>query len=66
MNLYHRKQLISKKISKKMDKLFNQLTSNNLDEETRFEREEEMKLLAEIQTVFNLLDRERGNYGTKH
>ena len=66
MNLYQRVDSISKKISKKMDKLFNQLTSSNICEEVRFSNEEEMKLLAEIQTVFNLLERESVNYGTRH
>lgn len=66
MNIYQRIHSISNKVSKRMDRLFNQLRLHNLDEEVRFDNEEQIKLLAEIQTVFNLLDREGFKHGTRH
>ena len=66
MNLYQRMNNLSCKISKSMDKLFAQLKFVTMDEELRLEREENMKLLAEMQTLINIMNREVGVNGERH
>ena len=66
MNLYQRMNNLSCKISKSMDKLFAQLKFVNMDEELRFEREENMKILAEMQTLINQMQKEVGLSGERH
>jgi hypothetical protein len=66
MNVYQRMNVMSNKLSARMDKLFNSLKLDSLDEELRFEREENLKLLAEVQTLIYITQKEVGISGERH